>query len=85
MVMDIYEFRVKWHLDDRWSDWLGTWPYTFGTMAPVCWWDRSLTRPPYTVCSAVSETWVYRSFRFDVLTLTEHFSPEERAMNDLML
>ena len=20
--MDIYEFRSKWHLDDRWSDWL---------------------------------------------------------------
>ena len=23
MVMDIYEFRVKGHLNDRWSDWLG--------------------------------------------------------------
>jgi hypothetical protein len=21
--MDIYEFQVKSHLDDRWSDWLG--------------------------------------------------------------
>ena len=21
--MDIYEFQVKGHLDDRWSDWLG--------------------------------------------------------------
>ncbi len=23
MVMDIYEFRLKGHLDDRWSDWFG--------------------------------------------------------------
>lgn len=21
--MDIYEFQIKGHLDDRWSDWLG--------------------------------------------------------------
>ena len=23
MVMDIYEFRLKGHLDDRWSEWFG--------------------------------------------------------------
>ena len=24
MAMDIYEFRIKGHLEDRWSDWLGS-------------------------------------------------------------
>jgi hypothetical protein len=23
LLMDIYEFQIKGHLDDRWSDWLG--------------------------------------------------------------
>jgi hypothetical protein len=23
LAMDIYEFRIEGHLDDRWSDWLG--------------------------------------------------------------
>ena len=23
MVLDIYEFRLKGHLDDRWSEWFG--------------------------------------------------------------
>ncbi len=23
LLMDIYEFQIKGHLDDRWSEWLG--------------------------------------------------------------